>query len=49
MSKYLAIKWTQVGERADCLELLTKHQTFKEVPLERVLHKTFLVDLTGIK
>ena len=48
MSGYLAIKWAQVGEKADHLELLTKHQTFKD-PLERVLHVTFLVDLSGIK
>ena len=47
-SKYLEIKWAKVGEGANCLKLLTKHQTFRD-PLGRVAHITSLVDLSGVK
>ena len=48
MPKYLATKWGKVSERADCLQLLTKHQTFTD-PLKRGAHTTFLVDLSRLK
>lgn len=48
VSKCLAIKWAKLGERADCLELLIKHETLRD-PLGRAAHIISLTDLTGVK